>query len=98
MKKLILSLGAGSLAFAAPVAFPAAAVAQADNSSIVKLCKAVIAEDPTSFNNLGECVSLPAQACNAAKKAGEFPLDVGDGVILKNQGECVNYVKAFLNS
>jgi hypothetical protein len=96
MKKLILSLGACSLAFAAPVAVPTTAIAQADNSAsnLLALCRAAIAEDPTLFKSLGECVSLPAQVCNEVKKAGEFPLDLGGGVILKNQGECVNYVKA----
>jgi hypothetical protein len=94
MKKLILSLGAGSLAFAAPVAFPTAAVAQADNSSIVKACKAFMAENPGVYDSVGQCTSQPAKLCNEVKKAEGFPFDVGDGTILKNQGECVNYVKA----
>ncbi|MEO7634721.1 MAG: hypothetical protein ABIS38_03615 [Sphingomicrobium sp.] len=98
MKKLLLSLGACSLAFVAPVAVPTAAIAQADNSSIVKLCKSIIAAYPGAFKNLGECVSFPAKICNEVKKADGFPIDAGDGTILRNHGECVNYVKVFNNA
>jgi hypothetical protein len=102
MKKLILSLGACSLAFAAPVAVPTAAVAQADNSSIVNVCKAFQADDPAGFQaefgNLGQCASYPAKVCNALKKEGDFPIDLGDGTVLRNQGDCVNFLKAAINA
>jgi hypothetical protein len=94
MKKLILSLGAGSLAFAAPVAFPTAAVA-APNTGILAICKVLVAEG--DYSSVGECARYAAEVCNQAKKEGLFPLDLGDGTILKNQGECVNYVKSFYN-
>ena len=42
------------------------------------------------------CVSLPSQFCGNAKDAGLFPIDLGGGVILRNKGDCVNYVKGFV--
>ena len=95
MKKMLLALGAYSLAIA-PAMMPTAAGAQADNSAnrLVGLCKAVVDEFPGLYKSVGECVSLPAKICDSVKKSDGFPLDLGDGTILKNQGECVNYVKA----
>ena len=92
MKKLLLSLGACSMAFAAPVAVPTAAVA-APNTGIVNICKALV--DEGYYTSVGECARYAAEVCNEVKKDGGFPLTLLDGTVLKNQGECVNYVKAY---
>lgn len=98
MKKTLLTLGALSLAFAAPFAAPSPATAEPVNSEadIIQLCLQLIEIFPEF--SLGECVAyaqsneaaLPAQACNAIR-------DFGNDQGFRNQGECIAYYRELLD-
>ena len=92
MKK-ILSYAA-PLAMALSGSFALPTVAQAESARpLVEACKAFIAAYPGYFDNLGACVSLPSQLCEAVKDGPGFPYTFGS-VTLRNKGDCVNWVKA----
>lgn len=96
MKKLLLSLGAFSLAFAAPVVLPTAASAE-PATDIVEFCKAYVETYGSDPWNVGECVQVfqsdpnafAAIVCGYLKDADY--LSYWD---FKNQGECVVYVRS----
>ena len=97
MNRFIAAASSFSLAIAGlglSVALPT--VAQAEPASgLVKLCQAAI--DAGYDISVSECARYPGAICEQAKDLGLFPLDVGGGVILRNKGDCVNYVKAWFN-
>lgn len=96
MKKILTTAACFSLCFGSlTIATTANAQASNSNNALVNICKEYIAEYPDDFKNLGECASLAAKICNDAKKQGLFPLEVEPGVVLRNQGDCVNYVKSW---
>jgi len=98
MKKLLLSLGAFSLAFAAPVVLPTAASAE-PATDIVEFCKDYVETYGSDPFNQGECVqafrsdpnAFAAVICGALKDL-DYLSDWG----FKNQGECVVYFRSWI--
>ena len=90
MKKFIAAASSLALALSISVAVPAPAQAES-NGGIVNLCKTLV--DLGYYENLGSCASSASQICRQAKDAGLFPYTFPDGTVLRNQGDCVNYVK-----
>lgn len=95
MKKLLLSLSAAALVFAAPVTVPTAASA-APATDVVEFCKAFVAA--TTGVTLGDCVSYFRQDSNAAAATycrilSAFDL-LGD-FGFKNVGQCVSTLKSY---
>lgn len=93
MKKILLSLSACSLAFAAPMAVPTAASA-APATDVVSYCKSIIQYFPNE--SLGNCISFfrsdpnaaAAHFCGILKREGLLA-EIG----FANMGECVITLK-----
>lgn len=96
MKKLLLSLGAFSLAVAAPVVLPTAASAE-PATDIVEFCKAYVEANGSDPWNQGECVQVFRSDPNAfaAVLCGYLrETDQLSSYGFKNQGDCVSYVRS----
>ncbi len=63
------------------------------------VCKAILDANPNAFASVGDCVSyirtFYVEACKQLKDNGSFPLDLGNGTVLKNQGDCIAYTRHF---
>lgn len=96
MRKLLLSLGAFSLVFAAPVVLPTAASAE-PATDIVEFCKAYVEDNGSDPWNEGECVQVfrsnpnafAAVVCGYLRETDQLSF-----VGAKNQGECVGIVNS----
>lgn len=94
MKKLLLSLGAFSLAFAAPVVLPTAASAE-PATDVVEFCKAYVEAYGSDPWNEGECVQVfrsdpnafAAVLCGYLRDSDQLSF-----VGARNQGECVGII------
>ena len=96
MKKILLSLSACLLAFAAPMAVPTAASA-APATDIVGFCKSIIDNFPNQ--SLGGCISFFRSDPNAfaAHFCGYFKNEGALGYFgFQNQGECVTFIKSLV--
>lgn len=96
MKKILLSLSACSLAFAAPMAVPTAASA-APATDVVSYCKLIIQYYPNE--SLGNCISFFRSDPNAA--AAHFCGFIKNEGLLAdfgfaNMGDCVITLKNLL--
>lgn len=99
MKKTVSVFASFALAFSAAVAVPTSTASAQGASPVAEFCQDNF--ELIGFDSVGDCVSTirtsAVRTCKFIDELGLFPLDLGNGTVLKNRGSCVAYIRSLQN-